>query len=240
MEGDEDVPDAKGWDFHFAPLWVAPADADAPWRVGGSSDLGMANGLRLHWHVSSLAGGAVPHAPHRHRDEELIVPLETQLGIIRERDTLDVRPRGVAMHPSECLHTLRAVGTRASYAVLRWQGPEIGEPAIGDQSLVSNAETVEREAVSPGWHRTALIDRPTQFLPRLRVHLSEMSAGSGYGFHSDGHDLAIVLLEGTVVSMTRRVSAPAVLLHRAGTLHDIRCEGPGDARWIAVEFHRAA
>lgn len=229
----------SAWQFHLAPLHVRPACRDTAWSVGSAFDLPMPGDWRLHWHMSSLAAGSVPHPRHRHPDEELIIPLTAPIDILRETDMLPLRPGGVAFHPSECLHTLQAAERQALYVVLRWRA-EHPDPAVADdRSMVWDAASATPHAVAPGWIRTALVDRPTRFLSRLRIHRTEMSAGCGYGWHKDDHDLVVVLVEGTVVSMTRRISAPAILLHRAGSLHEIRCEGPAGARWFAVELHRA-
>ena len=239
------MPNQSAWDFHIAPLQVPAIEPEATWpgatwTVGSAVDLPMGGGLHFHCHISSLAAAALPHPPHRHPDEELIVPLCAPLDIVREADVLPLQPGDAAFHPSECLHTLQAGERRAAYVVLRWRTEHAEGAPADDRSLVSDAAATAHHAVAPGWLRTPLIDRPTRFLSRLRVHRTEMAAGCGYGWHKDDHDLAIVLVRGTVVSMTRRVAAPAILLHRAGSLHDIRCEGPEGARWFAVELHRAA
>jgi len=234
------VPQETAWQFHLAPLHVPSPRRDTAWTIGGAFDLTMPGGWRLHWHASSLAAGAVPHPPHRHPDEELVIPLSARLDIVREADVLPLRPGDAAFHPSECLHTLQAAERRAAYVVLRWRTEHAGGAPAGDRTVVSDAASAAHQTVAPGWLRTVLFDQTTRFLSRLRVHRTEMAAGCGYGWHEDEHDLAIVLVQGTVVSMTRRISAPAVLMHRAGSLHDIRCEGPQGARWFAVELHRAA
>jgi quercetin dioxygenase-like cupin family protein len=234
------VPQETAWQFHLAPLDVPSPCHGTAWTIGSAFDLPMPGGWRLHWHVSSLAAGAVPHPRHRHPDEELIVPLCAPLDIVREADVLLLQPGDAAFHPSECLHTLQAGERRATYVVLRWRKEHAEGAPADDGSMVTDAAAATPDPVAPGWLRTVLIDRPTRFLSRLRVHRTEMAAGCGYGWHEDDHDLAIVLVRGTVVSMTRRIAAPAILLHRAGSLHDIRCEGPEGACWFAVELHRAA
>lgn len=234
------MPQETAWKFHLAPLHVPSPCRGSAWTIGSAFDVPMPGGWRLHWHVSSLAAGAVPHPRHRHPDEELIIPLSARIDIVRETDVLALQPGDAAFHPSECLHTLQAVQRAAAYVVLRWRTEHVDGAPPDDRSMVSDAAAAVHQAVAPGWLRTVLIDRPTRFLSRVRVHRTEMAAGCGYGWHKDDHDLAIVLVRGTVVSMTRRIAAPAILLHRAGSLHDIRCEGPEGARWFAVELHRAA
>ena len=75
---------------------------------------------RLESHVTTLAPGREPHAPHRHADEEVIVVLRGTLEVTQEGATRRAGPGSLIFQASNEMHGLRNVGAdSASYYVIR-------------------------------------------------------------------------------------------------------------------------
>ncbi|HET7446590.1 MAG TPA: hypothetical protein VFJ49_01495 [Methyloceanibacter sp.] len=60
------------------------------------------------------------------------------------------------------------------------------------------------------------IEGPSAYLSKLHSHLSILQPGAGYAPHQDGHDVAIVVLDGTVETMGRVVEPYGVVFYAAG------------------------
>jgi hypothetical protein len=67
-----------------------------------------------------------------------------------------------------------------------------------------------------------ILEGPTHYLDKVHVHLTELHPGAGYGGHADVHDVAIVLLSGSVTTSGRRVERHGVLYFPAGEMHDMK------------------
>lgn len=79
---------------------------------------------QLEIHATTLNPGEVPHAPHQHPDEELIIVKEGTVEALVNGRTQRVGPGSVIFQASNQLHGLRNVGTgQATYHVIRWNSP---------------------------------------------------------------------------------------------------------------------
>ena len=78
----------------------------------------------LECHVTTLNPGEIPHSPHKHPDEELIIVKEGTLEATVNGQTKRVGPGSVLFMASNQEHGVRNVGqTAAAYHVIRWNSP---------------------------------------------------------------------------------------------------------------------
>jgi XRE family transcriptional regulator, regulator of sulfur utilization len=84
----------------------------------------------LEMHVTHLAPGKAPHAPHTHAEEELVILKEGTLEAMQAGKTRRLGPGAVIFQASNQLHGVRNVGdTQATYYVIRWRSPGMAKPA---------------------------------------------------------------------------------------------------------------
>ena len=175
-------------------------------------------------HVSALAPGAIPHPPHTHEDEEILMLLAGEVDIIVPEASvtggdgrLHLRPGQFAYYPSSFPHTLQTTSPdAANYLMFRWSNPKArkdsdelrfgvfdpwGVASVGRAQSAGPAptaggktDTSDESGGSLAYRR--VFEGPTSFLPRFHCHVSTLAAGGGYPAHADPYDLAIVLLEG--------------------------------------------
>jgi quercetin dioxygenase-like cupin family protein len=78
----------------------------------------------LEIHISTLAPGKSPHAPHQHAHEELLIVKEGTLETFQSGATRRVGPGGIIFQASNELHNVTNVGsTPATYFVIGWTVP---------------------------------------------------------------------------------------------------------------------
>ena len=78
----------------------------------------------LECHVTTLNPGMMPHPPHRHANEELIIIREGTLEALVNGEMKRVGPGSVIFNASNVLHSLRNVGdVPAVYHVISWYSP---------------------------------------------------------------------------------------------------------------------
>jgi quercetin dioxygenase-like cupin family protein len=78
----------------------------------------------LEIHISTLAPGKSPHAPHQHEHEELLIVKEGTLDTFQSGTTRRVGPGGIIFQASNELHNVTNVGTTpATYFVIGWTTP---------------------------------------------------------------------------------------------------------------------
>lgn len=94
-----------------------------PTKVGARREL--LNGptttlVNLEGHITTVNAGEVPHAPHRHPDDEFILLREGTLEVTVEGKATQATPGSVIFLSSNDLHGLRNIGTTpATYFVFR-------------------------------------------------------------------------------------------------------------------------
>ena len=78
----------------------------------------------LEIHISTLAPGRSPHAPHQHQHEELLILKEGTLETFQSGTTSRVGPGGIIFQASNELHNVTNVGQGpATYYVIGWTVP---------------------------------------------------------------------------------------------------------------------
>ncbi len=104
--------------FNWADLKAVPTKTGERRAVFDSPTPTLAN---FECHVTTLNPGEVPHLPHRHADEELMIIKEGTLAALQGDRTNIVEAGGIIFQASNELHGLRNIGTnRATYYVFRF------------------------------------------------------------------------------------------------------------------------
>ena len=242
----------RRWLGSSAEPWIEPLDrlaletrdsgARAQLLLGPTPNL-----LQLDCHLSVLDGGKTPHPPHTHVDEELIVPIEGEVEIVRgesfesaDLETIPAGPGSLVYHASERPHTIRAAGPGPSrYFVLRWMGesredaPRVRESWVRD--LQPEWDALAADAAPSA--KRILLDDPTLLLGKLHVHLSRLAPGDESAEHVDMHDVVMITVEGVIETLGERVEPSSAVFHPAHVPHAIRNVGEGPARYLVIEFH---
>jgi len=196
-------------------------------------------------HTSVLSPGHSPHAPHAHHEEEILIVLdgEAELVIAQSESGLDARRERLGAgsfvyYPAFQFHTVRnATATPITYLMFKWTGPPRETEAPLDTRL-SRMEDIPQIANAP-FATQLVFEGPTHYLAKLHVHLTDLQPGAGYASHSDAHDVAIVLLSGSVETMDRQIERHGVVYFPAHEMHDMKNPGRDTARYLVFELHRS-
>jgi quercetin dioxygenase-like cupin family protein len=142
-----------------------------------------------------------------------------------------------AYYPSGQHHTIRnASRAPVTYLMFKWlAGDSRNVQPLG--ATVVHAASVRVPDGTRHFRTALLLEGATAYLGRLHVHLSLVAPGGGYEPHADAHDVAIVLLKGSIETLGRRVEGPAVIYCSAGSMHGLKALGGEDARYLVFEFH---
>lgn len=221
-----------------------PRNSDRGWRPNplyrGSTPV-----LRnLSCHASILEPGCSPHPPHGHLDEEILVILDGEADIIIADSADDPQPRVEPMRPGDMVyypsyqfHTIRCSGqTPVSYFMYRWNAAICPNQNVLDLTICRGLKMKTFDP-SKQFNTLPVLEGQTGLLDLLHIHLSEAKFGGGYREHQDKHDVALLLFQGTVKTMGREVTAPAVVLYPANALHGLSGASDTPARYLVVEFH---
>ncbi|MCB1020639.1 MAG: cupin domain-containing protein [Bryobacterales bacterium] len=204
--------------------------------------------LLLNVHLSVLPAGTMPHPPHFHDEEELLIPLVGEADIVRgaafdapDLETERVAPGDVVYHSARLPHTIRAgEAAPARYLVLRWLGR--GGPGGGaglGRTLDLRPDWAALEA-DPTEKKRVAMDEPTASLARLHVHTTLLGPGASTPEHVDEHDTVLLLLEGHIEMIGQTVTAPSVVFNPAYQPHSFRNAGDQPARYVVVELDSGA
>ncbi len=192
-----------------------------------------------------LPPGRVSLRPHKHVDDELIVPLEGELEVLltdshgpwKER----IGPGKFVFNAANQPHGLSSSSDkRASYLVFKWEGrnPKPFEAEV--RSDVLNFGKAHRHHLKDPPERfeaDTIFEGPTRHLRKLHSHASTLMPGAGYDPQEDDMDIAMVLVRGKVETLGEQVEAPAMFFYPAGHPHGLRNVGEEPAQYIVFEFH---
>jgi mannose-6-phosphate isomerase-like protein (cupin superfamily) len=202
---------------------------------------------RVSVHVSGLLPGKCPHPPHVHPEEEFLVVLRGEASLVlasgpsTEHAVVQKLPEGGGVYyPPTQHHTIRNDSTEPiEYLMVKWVGRDrMGPSPDGRLGMRTFSYSDRREA--KGFVPLVALDSPALRLRRMHTHLTVLGPGAGYGAHCDPYDVAIVLLDGTVRTLGREITAPALVWHDRGAPHGIRNAGPAAARYVVFELEAAA
>ncbi len=236
----------------LAPCWIRELarrdeDPDTGWALYSQFEGETPCLDELEVHTSVLSAGAVPHPPHDHAEEEIIVPLGGEVEIVTaEEATPDatrarrVGPGTVVYHRARQVHTIRSVGRGpATYCIFKWRNVPARGPNRAAASSVWSFGPAGAGAAGedPGVRYESIFDLETGYLDRLHGHFTTLEPGSGYAPHEDAYDVGIVVVQGEVETLGRRVGPGGVIFYPAGEPHGMANPGEGRAAYLVFELH---
>ena len=191
-------------------------------------------------HASVLDPGRQPHPPHRHHDEELLVILDGEATlVVADGPDGDVVEREVqrgdfAYYPAGFAHTIRnAADAPVSYVMFKWTADRGGREDVIGHRLIPHVRPDGPDAFST----KRVLEGQTRHLGKLHAHVTTLQPDAGYDPHVDAYDVGIVVLEGTVETLGKRVVPCGVVFYAAGESHGMRGVGDGPATYLVFEFH---
>ncbi len=78
---------------------------------------------------------------------------------------------------------------------------------------------------------------PTRHLGKLHCHVTLLQPDGGYAPHRDDHEIAIFVIEGTLVTLGERIGPNSVIFLGAHQEHGMKNIEPDAARYIVFECH---
>jgi mannose-6-phosphate isomerase-like protein (cupin superfamily) len=206
-------------------------------------------------HYSVLEPGCVPHAPHSHEEEELLVVLAGEAVAVAQSDSDESGLSRVRLsagqfmyYPSWHMHTIENEGegpvmyvmfkwTSASriHRMKRWWRVWVRRTPIMKHIRGVGDHMVRQRGVTP-FSATVLFEGSSHWLHRLHGHVSHLQPSGGYPLHEDLHDVALILVQGSFWVNNTHFQAPAVLYMEAGVGHDMSNLSDSPARYLAFEF----
>lgn len=187
-------------------------------------------------HASELLPGCMPHMPHGHDLEELLMILDGTATIFSHQPNAGVLrsfaagPGDLFYHPRQHPHSIYNGSDRPiHYLMLRWK---CRAAAATDASPLHFRHSEYAYATD-----RFSVNRPSSGLAHLHIHFSRLQPGQGFSSHIDHYDTAIVVLQGTLSMLTHELGPGGVFYIRAGELHNTRNEGGEVCEYIVFEFH---
>lgn len=227
----------------YSTAVLATPDTEEGWKNHGVFR-GSTLGIRT-WscHVTTQKSGVRPHPLHKHKQEEILLPLAGELDVILPlaqaaggEERLPLRPGQVAYYPSSFVHTVETTSEApAKYLAMEWSNrrrtSRLAVKRFGVFDLV-----FEEEAEG-GFISRLVFGEATRYLQRFQCHTTVVAPGEGQDPHVDKYDVVLVFLEGEVETLGDRAGAHDLVLHVAGETHGMHNAGPETARLVAFELH---
>ncbi len=226
--------------IHPMPLPLME-DTDRGWRPHHIFRGTTQNLDHVTCHMSILSAGKSPHLPHAHAEEEILIILDGEADlIVSDGAQLDgatakrARRGDLIYYAPFQHHTIRNPSAApVTYLMLKWRVGETATDAVPSAQLFHFDLTPK--TAKPRWS-DSLFKLATPSLSRFASHVTVLQPGAGYEAHADPYDVAILLLEGEVETLGRRVAAPSFFYHGAGELHGMRNVGEAPARYLVFEL----
>lgn len=196
-------------------------------------------------HASVLVQEHRPHPPHRHKEEEILLLLDGEVDLIvpngltpHEIDRRRLKPGEFVYYPSNFAHTLQTVSeVPANYVMYKWYANYIEKKAMQKFSCYNGFKSFSNMVGKGDFCTNLLFEGPTAFLKKLHCHISTLSPQKGYEPHADDYDVSIVVLEGEVETLGKRVCPYNIIYYAAGEPHGMYNPGEVTAKYIVFEFH---
>ncbi len=222
-----------------------PGDESTGWKSHHQFRGLTAARAELSCHVSVLRQGKCPHPPHRHAEEEILLVLAGEVDVILpELQGPHGEPRRLisgefAYYPAGFWHTLRAASPApAHYLMLKWSGGTAGAaPPLSHGVFTAFGPPEHHPRNADGFSPCKLFEGPTAWLSRLRGHVSIMDPGAGYPPHTDDYDAIVIVLDGEIETLGKKVRPHGIVFFAAGSAHGIRNPGNAPARYLVFELH---
>lgn len=198
-------------------------------------------------HISTLEPNILPHSPHSHMEEELIISLRGNVEILTSdvpagpiHDALPLEPGSFVYHSPFQFHTMRCSSSEAAqYLVFKWQ--RRCSHAFREQGTFAHDVDVQDctfQQVSDGFRLLPIDGLAYHTDGSLQTHLSCLEPGAGYPAHQDTYDMVAVLLEGELETFKLSTTAPAVFFFAANTSHGFFNPGTKPATYFVFEFNK--
>jgi quercetin dioxygenase-like cupin family protein len=196
-------------------------------------------------HVSSLRPGVIPHPPHQHEQEELLVMLDgeadlllPELDVMSQSDRVRLRRGQFVYYPANFPHTLTAVGNSpANYLMFKWFTKHVAHRASLRFGLFDILEKGSVTHIANQLSVRQLFEGPTLCLKKLHAHTSTLPPGASYQPHIDAHDIAILVISGQIRTNGDNYHANSLIYFPAGESHDMSNVGDETSRYLVFEFH---
>ena len=201
--------------------------------------------IKIVCHISLLKAGKIPHLPHSHSEEEILILLSGSINIIlpaidaKQKDKIITVKKGeMAYYPSYLLHTLKATGNKpAKYIVFKWRSiRKMNNKAntFEKLDLFSNSKKING---TKGSKRLDLFNIVTGYLRKLHCHISALLPGEGYDPHSDHYNVAAIVLDGELETLGQKIRQYDIAFYLSEDSHGMRNTGRHTAKYIIFEFH---
>lgn len=234
------------------PCWIKSLtpllkdNGESGWKISDIFRGSTASVKEFKSHMSLLGPATMPHPPHEHEEEELIIMLSGEVDIITLENTGEIATRRIVTgclvyHSAHQKHTIKCIGPEpAAYLIFKWTGAPDKRRGAGLQSSAFqipswSAGSSSRPAKEIQY--TLVFESPTLYLRKLRCHLTTLQPGAGYLPHSDAHDTAVLTLGGSVETLGHLIEPHSIIFYPAGQLHGMKNPGAVPARYIVIEFH---
>jgi hypothetical protein len=219
------------------PLAADPAPAWKRFPLFRGSTPGL---RRLGCHASMLSFGYMPHLPHVHDDEELLLMLDGEADLVLpdmvERPFRRIRPRELVYYPAGFPHTLKTSSRKpANYLMFRWSsaGSPSGEALpFGNFACERGARAETRPAET---QRRTLVKGATRWLRSFEVSVLELRDNEAF-CAKPGRDTVLVLLCGALETAGRPLTPLGVSFWPDGTAQNIRGTSEATSLCLLVEF----
>ncbi|WP_179116839.1 cupin domain-containing protein [Solemya velum gill symbiont] len=187
-------------------------------------------------HASELLPGCMPHMPHDHDDEEILLVLSgTATIFINEpgKGALRAYPSLAGdffYYPSGQTHTIyNGSEEPIQYLMFRWS-------ARAAQSRPAKTVGYKKSFYDAGNNRLS-VNHQSSGLKHLHMHFTRLQPGQSFKRHVDQYDTAIIVLEGELSVLNQRLGRGGVFFIRAGELHNTHNEGTEPCAYLVFEFH---
>ncbi len=122
--------------------------------------------------------------------------------------------------------------------MFKWTGREGATGTALDTCVIRYDDHFAPDAAAEGGFAARhLREGPTRYLRRLHSHCSTLGPGGGYARHVDDHDVAIVVVDGAIETIGRRVERNGLVFIPAGESHGMHNPTAAAARYLVFEFH---
>ena len=224
------------------PLPIAEKAGWKPYHLFNGITAGIRN---LSCHASVLNYDHSPHPPHAHEEEEILLLLWGEVDLIlpdiqgsNVTQRIHMKPGEFVYYPAYFAHTLQATKEiSANYLMFKWRSDPTENKSPLSHMHCNIFGSTNDSQIKAGFNPRLLFEGPTTYLQKLHSHTSTVTSGAGYDPHIDHYDLAIVVLEGEVETLGKRVGPHAVIFYHSGEPHGIKNPGESLAKYVVFEFH---
>ena len=198
----------------------------------------------MEWHVTALAPGQSPHAPHKHEEEELIIIKEGQLQVTIEDSSKILGPRSIALFLPGDQHGLSNAGTtNATYFVFRYRSKSPANSQRAKEaggSFMIDFNNVSFTPHDKGGVRK-YIERPTAMLKRFEMHVTTLNAGiKSHEPHTHLAEENVLLVKGTtamqIADSFQNASDGDLIYLSSNIPHAIKNIGKEPAMYFAFQW----